>query len=151
MILPAVGVFADLAAQCRACLGAQQRGETIVPRSEVVDYCVALLLAAGELDYLSELDKRSNINLNVELATHLAAICYDLQRDRERPSRKNSKSFWDIIVPVFNPSSSSMGTAQGSSMKRTSTGAFQFNVQCLRFLKLRKCHSLRLFYIFFKF
>lgn len=119
----AAGVFVDLAAQCRGCLGAQQRGETIFPRSEVVDYCVALLLAARELDFLSELDVRSNINLNVELATHLAAICYDLQRDRERPSRKNSKSFWDIIVPVFNPSNSS----SGSSMKRSSTGSLQGN------------------------
>jgi len=117
----AAGVFSDLAAQCRGCLGAQQRGETIFPRSEVVDYCVALLLAARELDFLTELDVRSNINLNVELATHLAAICYDLQRDRERPSRKNSKSFWDIIVPVFNPSNSS----QGSSMKRSSTGTVE--------------------------
>lgn len=110
-------------AQCRACLGAQQRGETIFPRSEVVDYCVALLLAACEWEFLLGLDVRWNLNLNVELASGLAAVCYDLQRDRERPIRKNSKSLWDIVIPAFNPASTANNpnNPQGS-MKRSASG-----------------------------
>ena len=124
-----VGRFAELTTQCRGCLGALQRGETIFPRSEVVDYCVALLLAACEWEFLLGLDVRWNLNLNVELASSLAAVCYDLQRDRERPTRKNSKSLWDLIIPAFNPTSSNNGTITsqggGSSLKRTSAGALQ--------------------------
>ena len=76
------------------------------------------------------LDVRWNLNLNVELASSLAAVCYDLQRDRERPTRKNSKSLWDIIIPAFNPASANSGSAAssqsgGSSLKRSSTGALQ--------------------------
>ena len=123
------GRFAELTAQCRGCLGALQRGETIFPRSEVVDYCVALLLAACEWEFLLGLDVRWNLNINVELASSLAAVCYDLQRDRERPTRKNSKSLWDIIIPAFNPASANNGNipSQGgsASLKRSSTGALQ--------------------------
>ena len=112
---------------CRECLGALQRGETIFPRSEVVDNCVALLLAACEWEFLLALDIRGN-NLNVELASSLAAVCYDLQRDRERPTRKISKSLWDIIIPAFNPASavnSGANAPGGSSLKRSSAGALQ--------------------------
>lgn len=119
----------ELTTQCRGCLGALQRGETIFPRSEVVDYCVALLLAACEWEFLLGLDVRWNLNLNVELASSLAAVCYDLQRDRERPTRKNSKSLWELIIPAFNPASSNSGTIAsqggGSSLKRTAAGALQ--------------------------
>lgn len=105
-----------------------QRGETIFPRSEVVDYCVALLLAACEWEFLLGLDVRWNLNLNVELASSLAAVCYDLQRDRERPTRKNSKSLWDIIIAAFNPVSTNSGALSsqgGGSLKRSSTGTLQ--------------------------
>lgn len=114
--------------QCRGCFEALQRGETIFPRSEVVDYCVALLLAACEWDFLLNLDVRWNLNLNVELASGLAAVCFDLQRDRERPIRKNSKSLWDTIIPAFNPASMANNpnnSQGGGSMKRSSTGALQ--------------------------
>lgn len=121
--------FAELTTQCRGCLGALQRGETIFPRSEVVDYCVALLLAACEWEFLLGLDVRWNLNLNVELASSLAAVCYDLQRDRERPTRKNAKSLWDLIIPAFNPTSANSGTMAsqggGSALKRTAAGALQ--------------------------
>lgn len=95
----------------------------------MVDYCVALLLAACEWEFLQNLslDVRWNLNLNVELASSLAAVCHDLQRDRERPTRKNSKSLWDIIIPAFNPASASNMSSHGgsSSMKRSSAGALQ--------------------------
>ena len=117
--------FAELTAQCRGCLGAQQRGETIFPRSEVVDYCVALLLAACEWEFLLGLDARWNLNLNVELASGLAAVCFDLQRDRDRPTRKNSKSLWDIIIPAFNPASVANNSGNSQAMKRSSSGALQ--------------------------
>jgi integrator complex subunit 8 len=88
-----------------------------------------LLLAACEWEFLLGLDVRWNLNLNVELASSLAAVCYDLQRDRERPTRKNSKSLWELIIPAFNPASSNSGTIAsqggGSSLKRTAAGALQ--------------------------
>lgn len=119
----------DLISRCRGCLSALQRGEQIFPRSEVVDYCVALLLAALEWEFLLSLDVRWNLNLNVELSSSVAAVCYDLQRDRERPPRKNSKLLWDIIVPAFNPASSTNNLAASSqgnpSLKRSSTGVLQ--------------------------
>lgn len=114
--------------QSRSCLGALQRGETIFPRSEVVDYCVALLLAACEWEFLFTLDVRWNLNINVELAASLAAVCYDMQRDRDRPTRKTPKTLWDTIVPTFNPASTAnMATSQGggAGIKRTATGAIQ--------------------------
>lgn len=118
--------FAELVVHSRGCLGALQRGEAIFPRSEVVDYCVALLLAACEWDFLINLDVRWNLNVNVELAACLAAVCYDLPRDRDRPPRKTPKTLWDTIVPTFNPSSAAnMAAGQGGGMKRTSTGAIQ--------------------------
>lgn len=113
---------------CRECLGGLQRGETIFPRSEVVDNCVALLLAACEWEFLLALDVRWNHNLNVELASSLAAVCYDLQRDRERPTRKISKTLWDIIIPAFNPAStvnSGANAPGGSSLKRSAAGTLQ--------------------------
>lgn len=109
-------------------MGALQRGEAIFPRSEVVDHCVALLLSACEWEFLFSLDVRWNLNINVELAASLAAVCYDLQRDRDRPARKTSKTLWDTIVPTFNPSSAAnmpAGQGGGAGMKRTSSGAIQ--------------------------
>ena len=120
--------LSDCVTQCRGCLGALQRGEAVFPRSEIVDHCVALLLAAGECEFLLGLDGRWNSNVNVELASNLAAICFDLQRNRDRPNRKIPRSLWDLIVPVFNPASGSAAANQGqtsSSAKRsTAFGLF---------------------------
>lgn len=69
-----------MSSRCRLCLGALQRGEAIFPRSEIVDCCVSLLLASCDWDFLVNLDVRWNLNVNVDLASNLGAICSDTVR-----------------------------------------------------------------------
>ena len=71
---------------------------------------------------------RYSLNVNVELTSNLGAICFDLQRNLDRPNRKISRALWDMIIQVFNPlpSSNNPASNQGStSMKRSATGAIQ--------------------------
>lgn len=94
----------ELAEACRACLSARQAGEALIPRLEVVERCVLMLLNAGppsatigsSLDFLTKLDRHCG---HVELAAAFAYACQDVVRQKN--CRHVSRDAWDLVLPVF--------------------------------------------------
>ncbi|XP_026281611.1 integrator complex subunit 8 [Frankliniella occidentalis] len=94
----------ELAEACKACLSARQAGEALIPRLEVVERCVVMLLnvspslssVGSPLDFLTKLDRHC---VHVELAAAFAYACQDIIR--QKGGRHVSRDAWDLVLPVF--------------------------------------------------
>ena len=89
----------ELVEACRACLSTRQAGDTLIPRLEVVERCVVMLLNLGppsltvgsHLDFLTKLDRHCG---HVELAAAFAYACQDILR--QKACRHISRDAWDL-------------------------------------------------------
>lgn len=94
----------ELVESCRACLSARQAGEALIPRLEVVERCVVMLLnvsplsanPGSPLDFLTKLDRLCG---HVELAAAFAFAAQDILR--QKGGRHVSRDAWDLVLPVF--------------------------------------------------
>ncbi|KAJ1519294.1 hypothetical protein ONE63_004593 [Megalurothrips usitatus] len=94
----------ELAEACKACLSARQAGEALIPRLEVVERCVVMLLnvsppssaPGSSLDFLTKVDRQCG---HVELASAFAYACQDIIRQKVRTHV--SRDAWDLVLPVF--------------------------------------------------
>lgn len=105
----------QLIAGCKQCLAAIQSGESVVPRVEVQEQCMLCLLNLGQWDYLVASDKRWT---HFELPQALAAACQDVIK--YKGTKKVCKDAWDIVLPVFGPSSQQKRSSSGASVHRDS-------------------------------
>lgn len=77
-----------LADECEACL---QTGESVLPRTEVMEQCVICLLNLGRWDFLASFDKRWSF---FEITAAIAASCHDFLK--YKGNKKVSKEIWDL-------------------------------------------------------
>lgn len=98
-----------LAAACENCL---QSNETVLPRTEIAEYCVICLLNLGKWDFLMNFDKRRSSS---EIASALAFTCQewvkfkmkeeqDIRRGvdlKKIPPPQLPRILWEIVLPTF--------------------------------------------------
>lgn len=72
-------------------MSAVQEGDSVIPRSEILDQCAICLLNLGQWDYLCSLDKRVNY---YELTAACAHACQDLIKFNA--SKKLCKDAWEL-------------------------------------------------------
>lgn len=78
----------SLADECEACL---QTTESILPRTEVMEYCAICLLNLGRWDFLATFDKRRQF---FEINSAIALSCRDFVK--YKGNKKVSKDIWDL-------------------------------------------------------
>lgn len=89
-------IFIDkqtLADECEACL---QPGESVLPRTEVMEHCVICLLNLGRWDFLASVDKRWSF---FEVTAAIASSCHDFLK--YKGNKKVSKDIWDLGIKCF--------------------------------------------------
>lgn len=82
-----------LADECEACL---QTGESVLPRTEVMEQCVICLLNLGRWDFLASFDKRWSF---FEITAAIASSCHDFLK--HKGNKKVSKDIWDLGYCYF--------------------------------------------------
>ncbi|XP_044746312.1 integrator complex subunit 8 [Coccinella septempunctata] len=131
-----------LAAACENCL---QSNETVLPRTEIAEYCVICLLNLGKWDFLMNFDKRRSSS---EIASALAFTCQewvkfkmkedqDLRRGidlKKMPPPQLPKILWEIVLPTFTsfPKRGNQGSAYQDSQLtnlRANVSSFFANVR----------------------
>lgn len=86
----------ELAEACRGCLSAKQAGEALIPRLEVVERCVVMLLNVSplppnpNLEFLTKLERLCG---HVDLAAAFAFAAQDILRQK---GRHVSRDAWDL-------------------------------------------------------
>jgi integrator complex subunit 8 len=82
----------ELAAQCKACLGCVQAGDSVIPRLEVLEHCALALLNLGDWEYLTGLDRRWSYS---ELPVAIAHACQDIAKYKgnKKVSRRDA---WEL-------------------------------------------------------
>ncbi|XP_065335284.1 integrator complex subunit 8 isoform X2 [Cloeon dipterum] len=98
----------ELASQCKGCLSSLKIGESMIPRSEVLEHCALALLNLGEWEYLSNIDKRF---LYFEMPGAFSYACLEITNHRSM-KKISTKDAWEQILTVFS----------SGGVKRTSTG-----------------------------
>lgn len=83
----------ELAQKCEACL---QPGESVLPRTEIMEYCALCLLSLGHWDFLASLEKRWSY---FEIASTIATACQDLMK--YKGNKKLSRDLWDLGIFKF--------------------------------------------------
>lgn len=77
--------------RCKQCLGALQATDQVIPRQEIIEYCIVFLLNMAEWDYLINLEKRWSYT---EFAAAISNICQDIVKLKS--NRKSPKEAWDM-------------------------------------------------------
>lgn len=83
----------ELASKCEACL---QTGESVLPRTEVMEHCVICLLNMCHWEFLSTVDKRWSF---FEITAAIASSCHDFMK--YKGSKKVSKDIWDLGIVII--------------------------------------------------
>ncbi|XP_025832848.1 integrator complex subunit 8 [Agrilus planipennis] len=99
----------ELAQACEACL---QTSESILPRTEIIEYCAVCLLNLTKWDFLSSFEKRWSYS---EIASAIMTACQDLEK--YKGFKKVAKDLWEIVLPAF--SSAPLQTKRSSSGNAT--------------------------------
>ncbi|CAB3380059.1 Hypothetical predicted protein [Cloeon dipterum] len=99
----------ELALQCKECLSSLKDGESMIPRSEVLEHCALALLNLGEWEYLSNIDKRFPY---FEMPGAFSYACLEIMNHRISIKKISTKDAWELILTVFS----------SGGVKRTLTG-----------------------------
>lgn len=82
---------------CKICITSLTGNETVIPRMEVLEYCLAMLLNLGEWTSVILPDKRSP---GLELFSAFASAVVDIEKFKGTKSKIN-KEAWDLLLPIF--------------------------------------------------
>lgn len=77
--------------KCKECLGTLQNGDQIIPRQEIIEYCIVFLLNMSEWEYLTSLERRWSY---AEFAVAISNICIDVTK--VNGSGKFPREAWDL-------------------------------------------------------
>ncbi|XP_046611926.1 integrator complex subunit 8 isoform X1 [Neodiprion virginianus] len=107
-----------LVGECKQCLGTLQATDQVIPRQEIIEYCIIFLLNMAEWDYLTTIEKRWSYS---EFAAAISTVCQDIVK--HKGSRKFPREAWDMVLAVFGPGSQqpqkrSNSGSSGSSASR---------------------------------
>ncbi|XP_025991714.1 integrator complex subunit 8 [Solenopsis invicta] len=95
----------------KQCLGTLQASDQLIPRQEVIEYCIVFLLNMAEWDYLTSLEKRWSYT---EFAAAISSVCQDIVK--YKGTRKFPRDAWDMILTAFGPT-------RDQSQKRSSSNS----------------------------
>ncbi|GAB1866809.1 Integrator complex subunit 8 [Camponotus japonicus] len=101
----------SMVARSKQCLGALEASDQLIPRQEIIEYCVVFLLNMAEWDYLTSLEKRWSYT---EFAAAISGVCQDIVK--YKGTRKFSRDAWDMILVAFGPN-------RDQSQKRSNSGS----------------------------
>lgn len=79
---------------CESCL---KTNETVLPRSEIIEYCIICLINLNHWELVTNPDKLWN---NFEIAIALAAACQELMKFK--CIKKLLKDLWDLSTFYLN-------------------------------------------------
>ncbi|XP_059608523.1 integrator complex subunit 8 [Phlebotomus argentipes] len=86
---------ASIGAKCKQCILSLQNGDAAIPRTEILEYSIAMLLNLSDWASLILPDKRSPI---LEVSSALAGAALDIEKGK--PS-KICREAWDLVLPMF--------------------------------------------------
>lgn len=101
----------SMVARSKQCLGALEASDQLIPRQEIIEYCVVFLLNIAEWDYLTSFEKRWSYT---EFAAAISGVCQDIVK--YKGTRKFSRDAWDMILVAFGPN-------RDQSQKRNNSGS----------------------------
>ncbi|GAB0099054.1 Integrator complex subunit 8 [Sergentomyia squamirostris] len=121
---------AAISAKCKQCVMSLQNGDAAIPRTEILEYSIAMLLNLSDWASLMLPDKRSPI---LELSSALSGAAMDIEKGK--PSRI-CREAWDLILPMF-AATPSTGKRGGGGVSRDSPTVVVNNFSSF-FYKLRE-------------
>lgn len=101
-----------LTTKCKQALKASSNRENVVPRTEILGACAAVLLNLNETTDLIRNDRRFPFS---ELCIAIAAVVHELEH-KTNASKKAFRDAWDLIAPMF---ANNGGGHTGSSGRRS--------------------------------
>uniref|UniRef100_A0A1B0GNW5 INTS8 TPR repeats domain-containing protein n=1 Tax=Phlebotomus papatasi TaxID=29031 RepID=A0A1B0GNW5_PHLPP len=87
---------AAIGLKCKQCILSLQNGDTAIPRTEILEYSIAMLLNLSDWASLILPEKRSP---TLELSSALAGAAMDIEKGK--PSRI-CREAWEIVLPMFS-------------------------------------------------
>ncbi|KAF3423732.1 hypothetical protein E2986_09347 [Frieseomelitta varia] len=117
-IWPATSDTQNLVTRCKQCLGALQATDQVIPRQEIIEYCIVFLLNMTEWEYLTSLEKRWSYS---EFAAAISSVCQDIVK--YKGGRKFPREAWDMVLAAFGPSRDQPQKRSNSGNSGTSTGS----------------------------
>lgn len=89
----------EVITKCKKCLLASQAGESVIPRSEILGACAALLLNLNEITDLVRHERRYPSS---ELYAAVAGAIIELEQLKSTSIKKVYREAWDLIAPMFS-------------------------------------------------
>ncbi|KAK9890977.1 hypothetical protein WA026_013315 [Henosepilachna vigintioctopunctata] len=128
----------ELSNACESCL---QSSETILPRTEIAEYCVICLLNLGKWEFLINFDKRRSSS---EIASAIALTCQEwmkIKAKEEQEQRRGNDSkkmqlqlpkiLWDLVLPIFSSTFNQKRSNQGSVYQDVQLVSLKSNIMSL--------------------
>ncbi|XP_055692605.1 integrator complex subunit 8 [Lutzomyia longipalpis] len=94
--------------KCKQSIMSLQNGDAAIPRTEILEYSIAMLLNLSEWQSLILPDKRSPI---LELSSALATAAMDIEKGK--PSRV-CREAWDLVLPMYSTSGNKRNISRDS-------------------------------------
>lgn len=90
---------ASMIAKCKQCFTSAPGGDTVAPRSEILDACAALLINSSDAALLATADVRYPSS---ELYSAVSNAIIDLEQQKANVVKKVCRDAWDLVLPMFS-------------------------------------------------